>query len=245
MKSAAIVEAAPETEDGIHFVAEVDISVDPAPWPFARENAAKVSRFWNKAVDDKPSLHDGQVFMLTRWSLDGDRFRGVAQQTNYASFLYWRDLGYPEVGARNCFGSAVVRSKEGHIVYGRNASHTLTAGLVYPPGGSFGPEDTAGDRLDVDRNMARELLEETGLHAATARRVPGYLCVRDGPRIALAAQLVFDVGANELRRSILDFISADPQPELDEIVVFRRRAFLRHHRMPPYARMLVEHLLTV
>ena len=245
MKSAAIVKANPESEDGIRFVAGADISVDPAPWQFAMENAAKVSRFWRKAVDEKPSLHDGQVFMLTRWSMDGDRFRGVAQPTNYASFLYWRDLGYPEVGARNCFGSAVLRSKEGYVVCGRNAPHTLTAGLVYPPGGSFGPEDVSGDGLDVDRNIARELLEETGLHAAAARREPGYLCVRDGPRISLAAQLVYDIAATELRQSILDFIAADAEPELDEVVVFRRRAFLRHHRMPAYARMLVEHLLTV
>jgi hypothetical protein len=29
--------------------------------------------------------------------------------------------------------------------------------------------------------------------------------------------------------------------ELDEVVIFRRRAFVCHHRMPEFARMLVDH----
>jgi hypothetical protein len=32
-------------------------------------------------------------------------------------------------------------------------------------------------------------------------------------------------------------------PELDEILIFRRRDFARHHRMPEFARLLIDHLL--
>jgi hypothetical protein len=28
------------------------------------------------------------------------------------------------------------------------------------------------------------------------------------------------------------------------VIIFRRKSFARHHRMPGYARVLIEHLLT-
>jgi hypothetical protein len=47
-----------------------------------------------------------------------------------------------------------------------------------------------------------------------------------------------------LRQRIKTYLDTSDEPELDEVVVFRRRAFARHHRMPEYARMLIDHLLT-
>jgi hypothetical protein len=42
---------------------------------------------------------------------------------------------------------------------------------------------------------------------------------------------------------MISHIESQEQPELDDIVVFRRAAFHVHHRMPGFARTLVQHLL--
>ena len=245
MKAAARTRAGiPELPDeSVTPIRNVTLAVSPEPWAFAALHEEKIARFWKKAAEENRSLHNGQIYFLTRWQIENNRFEGTLQPGSFASFLYWRDQGYPEAGARNCFGSSVIRSKDGHLLFGRMAAHTATAGLVYPAGGSFGPEDVRAGSMDVEFNIARELKEETGLAAAAAERWPGYLCVQEGPRISLAAVFNYSLPAAELRRKIIHYIETTEDPELDDIVVFRRRSFVRHHRMPAYARLLVEHLL--
>lgn len=227
----------------IRQLATVSLTVAPERWTFESRNHSRIEKFWVKASGENPALHNGQVYMLTQWSLKSDRFEGMVQPASYASFLYWRERGYPETGARNCFGSSILQSREGHILFGRMAPRTATAGLVYPVGGSFGDEDVREGMLVVDTNIERELLEETGLRPQQAQREDGYICVEEGPRISLAARFVFDCTSSDLRQRIQNHLDMCDDPELDEIVIFRRRTFARHHRMPEFARMLIDHLL--
>jgi hypothetical protein len=227
----------------IRQLAAASLVVVPERWRFESDNRRQIEKFWDKARDDKPALHNGDVYMLTQWSLKGNRLDGIVQPATYASFLYWRERGYPETGARNCFGSSILCSREGHILFGRMAPHTATSGLVYPIGGSFGEEDVSDGMLHVETNIERELLEETGLTPKDARRQEGYICVEEGPRMSLAALFVFDSTSSELRQRIQYYLDMCDDPELDDVVIFRRRAFVRHHRMPEFARMLVDHLL--
>jgi 8-oxo-dGTP pyrophosphatase MutT (NUDIX family) len=222
----------------------VSLSVDPSPWAYDQGNRAKIDKSWKKAVQENPALHNGDIFMLTKWRFADAALVGTVQPASFASFLYWREQGFPETGARNCFGSSVLQSKDGHVLFGRMAPHTATSGLVYPVGGSLSSEDVRGDRLEIELNIVRELQEETGLKPEDAIREEGYICVEEGPRISLAARFIFDCDSNALRQRIKTYLDSSDEPELDEVVVFRRRAFARHHRMPEYARMLIDHLLT-
>lgn len=222
----------------------VSLSVDRTPWTYDVANRAKIERFWKKAVQENPVLHNGDIFMLTKWHFAEGALEGTVQPASFAGFLYWREQGFPETGARNCFGSSVLQSKEGHVLFGRMAPHTSTSGLVYPVGGSLSNEDVREDRLEIESNIVRELREETGLTPEDAIREEGYICVEEGPRISLAVRFVFDCDSNALCQRIKAYLDMSEQPELDEVVVFRRRAFARHHRMPEYARMLIDHLLT-
>jgi hypothetical protein len=228
----------------IRKLSTVALSVDRSPWAYDQANHAKIEKFWKKAVQENPTLHNGGIFMLTKWQVADDALTGTVQPASFAGFLYWRAQGYPETGARNCFGSSVLQSREGHLLFGRMAPHTATSGLVYPVGGSLGSEDVREDRLEIESNIVRELQEETGLKPEDAMREEGYICVEEGPRISLAARFIFDCDSNALRQRIKAYLDASDTPELDEMVVFRRKAFARHHRMPEYARMLIDHLLT-
>jgi 8-oxo-dGTP pyrophosphatase MutT (NUDIX family) len=227
----------------IRQLVEVFLTVASERWKFESENRSHIEKHWKKALEENSALHNGEIFMLTRWNLIGDRLEGTVQPATYASFLYWRERGYPETGARNCFGSSILQSSEGHVLFGRMAPHTATAGLVYPVGGSFGEEDVREGMLHVESNIERELFEETGLRPQDAERQQGYICVEEGPRISLAARFLFDCTSGELRQRIQTHLDMCDDPELDEVVIFRRRAFARHHRMPDFARMLIEHLL--
>ena len=97
--------------------------------------------------------------------------------------------------------------------------------------------------MDIEGSIVRELKEEAGLDAADAARAPGYLLVEEGGMCSLNAVFTFDAPSRELKARMMSHIEMQEDSELDEIVVFRRAAFHVHHRMPAFARTLVQHLL--
>jgi len=174
----------------------------------------------------------------------GGCLSGAVHKTDFASFLYWKDKGLPqEAGVRNVFGCAVVRSAEGHLLFGRMAPYTAASGRVYPMAGTPDLEDIKDGKLDIEGSLQRELREEAGLIAADATRLPGYLLIENAGMSALCAVFDFDAPSRDLKVAMLGHIDMQDEPELDEIVVFRRAGFHVHHRMPGFARVLVQHLL--
>jgi 8-oxo-dGTP pyrophosphatase MutT (NUDIX family) len=189
-------------------------------------------------------MFNGQVLVMAGHELRDSVLAGNVLRTDFASFLYWKDRGLPdEAGVRNVFGCAVVRSGDGHLLFGRMAAHTAGSGRVYPMAGTPDPEDVTDGKLDVEGSIIRELMEEAGLDAAQATRTPGYLLVEDGRMCSLNAVFTFDAPSRELKARMMQHIETQESSELDEIVVFRRAAFHVHHRMPGFARALVQHLL--
>lgn len=221
-----------------------DLPVAEESWTWADENAAAIKRFWSKAQAERPALFNGHVLVMAAHELRDGVLAGNVLKTDFASFLYWKDKGLPaEAGVRNVFGCAVVRSGDGHLLFGRMAPHTAASGRVYPMAGTPDLEDLKDGKLDIEGSIVRELMEEAGLDAADATRQPGYLLVEDGGMCSLNAVLTFDAPSRELKTRMMEHIDTQEQPELDEIVVFRRAAFHVHHRMPGFARTLVQHLL--
>ncbi len=240
----AVARKAAEAQTEIVSVQSCDLSVTDAPWAWAKDNASAIKRFWNKAIVDKPALFNGQVLVMGRHTLSDGCLTGEVHETDYASFLYCKDKGLPaEAGIRNVFGCAVVRSSEGHVLFGRMAPYTAASGRVYPMAGTPDPDDITDGKLDIEGSIRRELLEEAGLAAADATRQQGYMLIEDGGMSALCAVFDFDAPSRDLKARMMAHIDLQEQPELDEIVIFRRAGFHVHHRMPGFARTLVQHLL--
>jgi ADP-ribose pyrophosphatase YjhB (NUDIX family) len=161
-----------------------------------------------------PDIWNGRVLMARAPRLSGGVLTVRFQETDYASFVAWRDWGWPDRSVYNCFGSAVIVGSDGALLYGRMGGGTLNAGLLYPPGGSLEPTDVdAAGRVDVLASIDRELREETGLDAGTARRGV-LLAVRDGQRISIAQALHFPEPAAMLRERVAAFIASESRPEL-------------------------------
>lgn len=240
----AVAGKAVETQTGIVPVQSCDLAVTEAPWTWAEDNASAVKRFWRKAIVDKPALFNGQVLVMGQHTLSDGCLSGEVHKTDFASFLYCKDKGLPaEAGVRNVFGCAVVRSGEGHLLFGRMAPYTATSGRVYPMAGTPDLEDIKDGKLDIEGSMQRELLEEAGLSTTDATRQPGYMLIENAGMSALCAVFDFDAPSRDLKARIMVHVDMQDEPELDEIVIFRRAGFHVHHRMPGFARILVQHLL--
>ena len=224
-------------------ISAVDIRAGAAAWAWAEENAVRIARAWKQAQGANPALYDGRVLMLAHHEVADGRLVGETVETGFSAFLTWKEQGMPEAGVRNVFGCAVVMSGDGHLLFGRMGPATAGAGRVYPMAGTPEPADLKDGSLDIEGSIVRELREETGLDAGEAKRDAGYLMIEEAGLLALAAVLRFEAPSRELKGRMMAHIETCEHEELDEIVVFRRAAFHVHHRMPGFARILVQHLI--
>ncbi|GAA0773987.1 GNAT family N-acetyltransferase [Roseibium denhamense] len=238
---------APEMEKrlkpNVHELQDLSLTVSEDGWAFETQNKAEIDTYFKAAQQRIPLLWNGRTLKLTGYAFADGRFHGTCTECSYAAFLTWRDWGAPDLTTHNLFGSAILRSKEGHLLFGVMSERTATAGQIYPPGGNLDPDDvTAGGSVDVRGAIYRELQEETGLQRNDV--VPGSLLVAfDGPRISIAQ--VFDIHrpADELRTSILTHSEASEEQELSDVRIIRSPADLNDPAIVPYARYCALHLL--
>lgn len=219
------------------------LEVVDEPWPFAAAQRAAIDAHWQARTAANPAFFNGIVHVLCRQSHGAGRFSAAFRQVEFKSFLYWRDHGYPEAGVRDGFGSALIRSAEGHVLLGRQGGGHLNSGLAYLPGGFIDPRDVDEQgRVDIEASVRRELLEETGLGPADLERVPGVIVTRAGPHVSIAVELRSPLAAEALRSRILTHLGRVDQSELVDIVVVRGGDELRPEEMPVFTAVLLREL---
>ncbi|MFX5960907.1 hypothetical protein ABTE72_19340, partial [Acinetobacter baumannii] len=79
----------------------------------------------------------------------GERFSARYFDVDFASFLAWRDWGFPDRDVFNGFGMGALRAADGAFVLGEMGGHTATAGRVYFPSGTPDLDDVRDGRLDI------------------------------------------------------------------------------------------------
>ena len=174
----------PDTE--IIELDRVEIAVEPWAWEFAHARRAEIDRHFASRQRERPALWNGRVLLVHRYGVDRGVLRGACFETDYASFLAWRDWDLPDAGVFNVFAAAALQAADGAYLVGEMAPSTATAGQLYFPCGTPDPVDiTAGGTLDLAGSLARELLEETGIDIATLDAAPGWCLVRDRGYLAL------------------------------------------------------------
>ena len=131
-------------------------------------------------------------------------------ETDFASFLAWRDWGFTDQSVRNAFPQAALKAADGAFLLGVMGAHTANAGHIYFPSGTPDPADVDGDRVDIGASLTRELREETGLDAGDFTVDPGWTAVFDGPRIALFRIVRSAEPAAVFRERILPISAASP-----------------------------------
>ena len=149
-------------------------------WPFAAARAADTAAHFTKAQRAKPKLWNGKVLLARNPRFADDRFSADYFETDFASFLAWRDRGFPDRDVINGFGMGALRASDGAFVLGEMGSHTANAGRVYFPAGTPDLDDIRDGAVDIPGSVAREAEEETGLKPADYRAGADWCCVDTG-----------------------------------------------------------------
>jgi 8-oxo-dGTP pyrophosphatase MutT (NUDIX family) len=214
-------------------VSRLDLRFEPAPWPFANERRTEIDVHFAKLRTEKPEMWNGRVLLLRHGDIADGVLSGAYLETDFASFIAWRDWRFPDKTICNCFPMAALRSADGAFLLGVMGGHTATAGQIYFPAGTPDPNDVVGDTVDLERGVMRELTEETGLGAADVVAEPGWSATPLGELLALMKVVQAKDSAVTLRERIRAFLARQEQPELSDIHVVHGLDDLRP-TMPPY-----------
>ncbi len=222
-------------------VQRLELAFAPRPWPFAGERRAEIDRYFVELKRRHTGIWNGRALLLHDHAIEHDAFRGSCFETDFASFIAWRDWGFPDPAVRNCFAMGAIRASDGAFILGVMAPQTANAGKVYFPGGTPDPSDIVEARVDLAGNIRREVTEETGLEPGDYDTEDGWYCVLAGPRIALMRILRARETAGELRTRILAHLARERQPELADIRIVRGPADL-DPMMPPFVTAFLAHV---
>jgi len=204
-----------------HRVTTLDLRVQSRPWPFAQARRAEIDAHFAAEQGKTPQLWNGRVLVGRNPAFAGDRLRADYFETDFASFLAWRDWGFPDRDVFNGFGMGALLSRDGAFALGEMGSYTANAGRIYFPSGTPDLDDVRGDTLDIEGSLAREVEEETGLTPADYVAEPHWDCVFTGAAMAMMRILRVDMTGEALRERIEVNLAAQPQPELSRIHLVR------------------------
>lgn len=217
----------------IHRVKRLDLRVTPWRWPFADERRAEIDAHFAELRRGTPQLWNGRILLGRAPRFTGNTFAADYFETDFASFLAWRDWGFPDASVFNGFGMGALRSRDGAYALGEMAAHTANAGKIYFPAGTPDLNDVRDGTVDIASSVVREVAEETGLTEADYRVAGHWDCVVTGPLIALMRGLQSDLDGEALRHHIEVNLARQTTPELAAIHLMRRRSDITA-AVPPY-----------
>lgn len=205
----------------IHRVTRLDLKVGSFRWPFAEARRADIDAHFAAVQRDKPQIWNGRVLLGRNRRYVGESFDAEYFETDFASFLAWRDWGFPDSDVFNGFGMGALRCSDGAFVLGEMGRHTTNAGRIYFPSGTPDLDDVRNGALDIPGSVAREAEEETGLTPPDYRASPHWDCIDAGAIVAMIRILQVDMPADALRARIEANLAAQPLPELSAIHLVR------------------------
>src|ERR1700686_2727727 len=223
----------------IHRVTTLDLNVRPWPWPFADERRAEIDAHFAIKQREKPHLWNGRILLARDPDFAADRFSARYFEADFASFLAWRDWGFPDKSVFNGFGMGALRCSDGAFVLGEMGQHTANAGRIYFPSGTPDLDDIRDGAADIPGSIAREVEEETGLTPADYRAGLHWDCVVTGAAIAMIRILDVDSSGEALQARIEANLARQSQPELSAIHLVREISDLTA-AMPRFVTAFIE-----
>jgi len=205
----------------IHRVTQLDLKYRPWTWPFAIERRVEIDAHFASRQAEKPQLWNGQVLLSRNPVFTADRFSADYFETDFASFLAWRDWGFIDRSVFNGPGMGALRGSDGAFVLGEMAAHTANAGRVYFAAGTPDLDDLRDGTVDIAGSIAREVEEETGLTAADYRADGPWHCVMMDGVIPLIRILDVNLPGEALRARIERNLAAQRSPEFSAIHLVR------------------------
>lgn len=207
-------------------VNRLDLVFEPRSWTFADSRAVDISRHFSALKRERLGIWNGKVLMLARYSIADGVFSGSYFSVDFASFLAWRDWGFPDRNVHDCFAMGAMRASDGAFLLGVMAGGTANAGKIYFPCGMPDHDDIVAGKVDLEGNIRRELREEIGIDAAEFVAKPGWTTVLAGPWIAHVKLLQAREDAATLRARMLEHLARQADPELSDVRIINGPADL-------------------
>jgi 8-oxo-dGTP pyrophosphatase MutT (NUDIX family) len=178
-------------------IAGVDLKVLPDVHPFYSANREAIAENWVSETAANSHLFDGRMIFQKRLALTSEGLTGEGHVIPFSTFMYWRRQ--PErQGGIHLFAYPVIESSDGALVAIRMGAHTANPGQVYFAAGSLEPEDTFDGRCDLEHNMRREVLEETGFDLRDAQAGDGYFATYHRRTVTVLRMYRFALTADEI-----------------------------------------------
>ena len=229
---------------GIVEIAKCRLRTIEGAWGFQADEADRIDAHWRRRQAENLRMFNGAIFLMREMELtdeaEGPALRASFVRSDFKSYLYWREQGFPAAGVRDGFGSALIRSAEGHVVLGRQRPGNVNDGAAYLPGGFIDASDVLpSGEIDITGSILRELDEETGLRLADVTLEPGFLVTFERAQVSIACELRSALPAAALRARMMSHIADDPASELVDAVIVRAFADLDGLGVAPYAQRLL------
>ncbi|WP_314947844.1 NUDIX hydrolase [Bradyrhizobium cosmicum] len=205
----------------IHRVTTLDLAVRPIVWAFAEERRADITAHFAEKQRERPRLWNGRVLLGRDAVFTDGHLAATYFETDFASFLAWRDWGFPDTAVFNGFGMGALRTSDGAFIMGEMAQHTANEGRIYFPSGTPDLDDIRDGVLDIRGSVVRELGEETGLTATEYWAEPDWHCVVTKEAIAMIQILNLDMPGDAARARIEANLAREAEPELSAIHLVR------------------------
>ncbi|HKU05064.1 MAG TPA: NUDIX hydrolase, partial [Bradyrhizobium sp.] len=97
----------------IRRVTELDLRVTPRTWAFAEARGAEISAHFAEQQRRRSHLWNGRVLIGAAPVFSGERLSADYFEVDFASFLAWRDWGFPDKNVFNGFGMGALRASDG------------------------------------------------------------------------------------------------------------------------------------
>ena len=168
----------------IFDIDRAEIALESWSWPFATDRSADIDRYFAELQSQRSGVWNGRVLLLNRYAIAERALRGACFETDYSSFITWRDREFPDPSVYNFFAAAVLRAADGGYLLGEMASYTAGAGRSYFPCGTPEPADVGAAVCSIC----------TAIYAANFWRRPALpsrssMPNRDGPWCAIGVFL--------------------------------------------------------
>ncbi|WFU18373.1 NUDIX hydrolase [Bradyrhizobium sp. CB3481] len=205
----------------IHRISALDLRVETWPWPFAEERRSEIDAHFAEKQREKPATWNGRVLLGRNPVFSDGRLSASYFETDFASFLAWRDWSFPDPGVFNGFGMGALRCADGAFVLGEMGQHTSNAGRIYFASGTPDLNDIRDGAVDIPGSVTRELEEETGLLPGEYETDPHWHCIYTGTALAMIRLLRIGLPGEVVRERIERNLAAQHQPELSAIHLVR------------------------
>jgi hypothetical protein len=209
------------------FDKTLDVRLTGSSISLPHELKSKAEAYWQGLLKKNHKLRNGEVFTVNSVKEDGEAIRIRLDETNYAHYLYSRQVGdLGEYTVRIIHPAALVISSDNKMIFGSMGSHTALSHVIQCCGGGIDRHAVRSDGVvAIDDTMNSELAEELGLMPDDERIVsmtPSYL--KSGGSNGYMT-LVYVVNLNstseQFKRDYKAFIQSlklkGEEPEFDEI----------------------------